>query len=231
MENSFNPHRIFKLVKEYISSEIDGNLSPAQMEILIHLSIHIQMCPSHLIGITRHLFNEYQSASDCLFNLIEDDYIDYVIETKKLISKIILPSDLRDEISKQHYPLPMTSLPKPVKKNKGGAYHSIKLHLLLGSKLNRHTYPLAYDTINKLNATPLRIRKDYINPDLINPSDKKHHKQLAELSELLPSNSPVYLTHAYDKRGRIYCRGYHFNYQGDSYHKSLIEIAVPEKVK
>lgn len=241
LENNFNPHRIFKLVKEHLCNTIEtDSLSKVELETLVHLAIHIQMFPSHLLGLIGNKFPSYQQAADSLTKLINDDFMDYDLGTKKLVSCVILPSDLRNEISKQHYPLPMLSTPKPVTKNKGGGYHSIKLPLLLGSKLSRHNYPQSYDTINKLNSTPLLIRKDYINPDLVNPSNRKHealaewrrhHKQLVELSASLPNDSSVYLTHAYDKRGRIYCRGYHFSYQGDSYHKSLIEINKPEKLK
>jgi len=231
LENNFNPHRIFKLVKDHLLSTIESDsLGKVELEMLIHLAIHIQMFPSHLLGLVGNKFPSYQEAANSLTKLINEDYMDYDIRTKKLISRVILPSELRNEISKQHYPLPMVTPPKPVTKNKGGAYHTIKLPLLLGSKISRHSYPLAYDTINKLNSTPLLIRKDYINPDLVNPSDRRHHKQLVELSSALPDSSSVYLTHAYDKRGRIYCRGYHFTYQGDAYHKSLIEINKPEKV-
>ena len=39
-----------------------------------------------------------------------------------------------------------------------------------------------------------------------------------------------YLTHKYDTRGRCYAQGYHFNYQGDSYCKAMIELANTELI-
>jgi len=231
LENNYNPHRIFKLVRDYLDSTIPiKDLTKPQITALIHLSIRIQMALPELIGLVGNQFSSFQSAANTLEQMVKDDWMDYCIASRKFISRIILSQDLRNEISKQHYPLPMVSKPKPITKNKGGGYHSLKLPLLLGSRVSRHNYPLALDAINTLNAIPLLIRKDRIKPELVNPSDRKHHVQLKELAGLLPDSSPVHLTHAYDKRGRIYCRGYHFNYQGDSYHKSLIEIAIPEKL-
>ena len=37
-----------------------------------------------------------------------------------------------------------------------------------------------------------------------------------------------YFTHKVDKRGRLYCQGYHINYQSASYKKAMIELANKE---
>lgn len=39
-----------------------------------------------------------------------------------------------------------------------------------------------------------------------------------------------YLTHKYDHRGRVYSQGVHFNYQGDTYCKAMIEFANKEVI-
>lgn len=41
---------------------------------------------------------------------------------------------------------------------------------------------------------------------------------------------PIYLTHKYDYRGRMYCNTYHFNYQGDSYLKAILELHNKELI-
>jgi DNA-directed RNA polymerase len=40
-----------------------------------------------------------------------------------------------------------------------------------------------------------------------------------------------YLTHRYDKRGRVYCQGYHISYQGNAWNKSVIELADKEIIE
>jgi DNA-directed RNA polymerase len=40
-----------------------------------------------------------------------------------------------------------------------------------------------------------------------------------------------YLTHKYDKRGRVYCQGYHINYQGAPWNKATIQLADKELVE
>jgi len=39
------------------------------------------------------------------------------------------------------------------------------------------------------------------------------------------------MTHRYDKRGRVYCMGYHVNYQGTPWNKAVIELADKEMIQ
>ena len=40
----------------------------------------------------------------------------------------------------------------------------------------------------------------------------------------------IYLTHKYDKRGRVYCQGYYISYQGTDWNKAVIELSNKEIV-
>ena len=44
------------------------------------------------------------------------------------------------------------------------------------------------------------------------------------------SGNDIYLTHKYDKRGRIYCQGYFISYQGTDWNKAVIELSNKEIV-
>lgn len=50
------------------------------------------------------------------------------------------------------------------------------------------------------------------------------------IAEVYSVEDKFYLTHRYDKRGRIYPTGYWINYQGNDFAKALIEFAEPEKL-
>lgn len=47
---------------------------------------------------------------------------------------------------------------------------------------------------------------------------------------LIQEGNEFYLTHKYDKRGRVYCQGYHVTYQGAAWNKAVIEFADKELI-
>jgi DNA-directed RNA polymerase len=51
------------------------------------------------------------------------------------------------------------------------------------------------------------------------------------MTHLEIADNEFYLTHKYDKRGRIYCQGYHVNYQGTPWNKAVIQFANEEIVE
>ena len=51
------------------------------------------------------------------------------------------------------------------------------------------------------------------------------------MSILVNAGNRFFLTHAYDKRGRTYAKGYHVNYQGNDWNKATICFAEGEIVK
>jgi DNA-directed RNA polymerase len=51
------------------------------------------------------------------------------------------------------------------------------------------------------------------------------------MEEIEALSDTIYLTHRYDRRGRIYCTGYHVNEQGTDYHKAVLEFADKELVE
>jgi DNA-directed RNA polymerase len=44
-------------------------------------------------------------------------------------------------------------------------------------------------------------------------------------------SNEFYLTHRYDKRGRVYCQGYHVTYQGTPWNKAVLELADKEIIE
>jgi DNA-directed RNA polymerase len=61
---------------------------------------------------------------------------------------------------------------------------------------------------------------------------KHFKKQGYEFYKLMTrTGNRFYLTHAVDKRGRAYARGYHITSQGTSFKKAMIELAQEEIVE
>jgi DNA-directed RNA polymerase len=55
-------------------------------------------------------------------------------------------------------------------------------------------------------------------------------KNSYKLMVLLANNEVFWFTHAYDKRGRMYSRGYQVNTQGMAFQKACIDFADDELV-
>ena len=51
------------------------------------------------------------------------------------------------------------------------------------------------------------------------------------ISLLVKEGNEFHLTHKYDKRGRIYCQGYHVSYQAAPWNKAVIEFADQEIIE
>ena len=44
------------------------------------------------------------------------------------------------------------------------------------------------------------------------------------------ADNDIYLTHKYDKRGRVYCQGYYISYHGTDWNKAVLELSNKEIV-
>lgn len=51
---------------------------------------------------------------------------------------------------------------------------------------------------------------------------------MMDLTKIDQLSDEVYLTHRYDRRGRVYASGYHVNTQGDDYRKAVLTLANKE---
>jgi DNA-directed RNA polymerase len=91
--------------------------------------------------------------------------------------------------------------------------------------------------INIQNKSPWRINQWVIDncrdekPEaMIQEEWDQFQEDTVELVTLLGTNRKIYLTHRVDKRGRLYCHGYHLNYQGNEYRRAMIDLGIGEKV-
>jgi len=117
---------------------------------------------------------------------------------------------------------------------------------------NHHDDDVCLESLDQINATRFRINQDVSTtirnrwrhldkpkPDedmseyrkrvkAFEKYDRTAHDVIQHLG--LAAEGEFYLTHKYDKRGRIYCQGYVVNYQGTEWNKAVIEFADQEVV-
>ena len=68
-------------------------------------------------------------------------------------------------------------------------------------------------------------KTDDINTIKISKENWENYLNQRNYALELLQNLPIYFTHKYDSRGRVYTQAYHFNYQGDNYNKALLEFS------
>lgn len=186
-----------------------------------------------------------------LYELSNDLDGTYTIQTI-----IELPEALQKRLDLYCYLPPMIEKPNIIRTNNDSGLVTIKKDsIILGSKLNHHNKHLSLDVINTLNKTEYEIDKDFIDNfekdwfreelsqeelkklSMTEQQDyqisldtwKQYQDQFSALKDMLMDKS-IYFTHKYDKRGRIYAQGYHFNTQGTSYEKACINLKTKEFV-
>jgi len=153
---------------------------------------------------------------------------------------------------------PMIMKPRTVKHNRDSGYITQRGEsLILGFYENHHGDNICLDVINTLSKTEYELDIDLLcsvelqrNTEVLSDDEydelSQQRKDIYDMSEdvwqahktesyeiytlLYYYGNSVYMTHKYDKRGRIYAQGYHCNTQGDSFHKALINLKTKEIV-
>lgn len=200
-----------------------------------------------------------KTVSELLALLVHTKLYDIqkVKDSRYIYSLLELPHDhpLAMRIRLSCYLPPMVEKPKELQCNYHSGYHTINDCVILGCTENQHKEHLALDVINRLNSNKYELdafilnnfekkwHKDELSDDdlalLDNQEQLDYHtqhctwqqyqEQFQVLSAMLKGKS-LYFLHKYDKRGRIYTQGYHFNNQGTSFEKACLNLVKKETI-
>lgn len=155
-----------------------------------------------------------------------------------LRSRVRLSEDTLHELNKLMYLPPMISEPKLINRNRDNYHYSLKPErMILGGKENFHKGDISLDVLNTLSQQALSIDTEFFEsckptkPEGMPVEDwEVYVAQMNYIYSFINEND-LYITHKVDKRGRIYSCGYHFDYQGDDYHKAVLELANKHIIK
>lgn len=137
---------------------------------------------------------------------------------------------------------PMICNPKKLTNNADSGYLTIEYDSLILKGFNHHDGDICLDSLNKFNSVPLSLDIQMLTTfdeqpkKLIDTTEKQ--KQFDKLRKdsyavyklLIQSGNNFHLTHKVDKRGRTYAQGYHCSSQGNSFRKSILNLANEEFV-
>lgn len=158
-----------------------------------------------------------------------------------VVSRMELPTQVVEFIENSQYLPPMVCSPLELTHNYSSGYLTHNDSLILGTG-NHHDGDICLDVLNLMNSVPLRLDTDFLSTVEEEPTFELDSQEKEDLWADFKSQSykfydlmvqcgnKFYLTHKVDKRGRIYCSGYHITTQGTAFKKASIEFAREEIV-
>lgn len=171
----------------------------------------------------------------------------------QIIAKYTFTPEMQRRIDKFKYLNPMIVEPLPVNgkgNNKGSGYLTVGSDsLILGGVY--HNESICTDVLDTLNKTPLTLNQYVIRgirnewKDLDKPREKESQRDFEKrvkafehyekgcyltFAEMVALGNRFYLTHKYDKRGRVYCQGYYISYQSNTFAKAVLELSNKEHI-
>lgn len=231
---------------------LKNNIDPAfGFDLLVQMVLHKRAGLPVLVGILRkHFKGDCQKTADALLLACQIDLVDWNPATRQFIIKYDITPDVQEELDTYQFPMPMIVPPKELQNNHDTGYYTSRNSVILRD--NHHDNDVCLDHLNKVNGIKLTlnsavssmIQNEWRNLDKPKPGeDRKDYQKRVKafekydrtayqvMAHLDIAGGEFYLTHKYDKRGRVYCQGYHINYQGNTWNKAVVEFADGEVVE
>lgn len=260
MEKLFHKNQLMKRVTaEFKKETMFGEFFKAQTysegfgyDLLAQMAIHKRANVATLVGLLSGHFADVQDCANEIERACSDDLINWNPATQMFHAAFFIDDEVQAEIDRYQYPLPMIVEPRKVNNNTQSGYLLPNGSIILKG-YNHHTDDVCLDHINRMNSIRLKINQDTAHavknewknmkkPKVGETWDQfqQRKKQLEKFNTTsmdviqhigIANGNAFYLTHKYDKRGRVYCQGYHVNYQGNTWNKAVIEFAHQETVE
>lgn len=248
LEELYNRNQLLNVLRDQFSPLTDD---PFKLDVIVQIYLHKQADPATMVGIFSPKWGEPQDVAEMLKECVEEDLLDYDMETKKFMLKYGISADIEDLLARYQFPLPMIIPPKKITTNKmGSGYLSDHSRIVLNGSDVFDNEDVCLDHIQRCNSVALTLDLNVISSEegaMIVPQRKigedfedfrKRRKQAEvfyktsyEVMEgLLTLGNEFWLTHKYDRRGRTYAVGYHVNSQGTDYNKAVLQLAKKEVV-
>jgi len=171
------------------------------------------------------------------------DLIKPAIDAQVLIqSRIALPHKLIDTMRHSVYLPPMVCEPMEVTSNYESPYLTHNDCLILG-RGNGHADDICLDVINTQNKVAMKLDTDFLctveedpsyeldSPEKIQQWSIFKQTSYTLYEMLTKQGNKFWLTNKVDKRGRLYCQGYHITSQGSAFKKAMLELHNEEIVE
>jgi hypothetical protein len=260
LEQLYNKNQLIPRIKQEFTSctainfemLFNDNKIPVDLgyALLVQMALHKRCNLPTLVGTLRSHCATAQEVVDHIITMAQLGLVTWNALQKMFVVVIPISDDVQAELDRFQFPLPMVVEPREVKCNRDTGYVLNRGSIIL--KKNHHDQDVVLDHINRMNKVRFTINTDtakmiqnsWRNLDKAKPGEskedfekrkrafEKYDRTCHDVIEVLTQHgNEFYLTHKYDKRGRIYCQGYHVNYQGAPWNKAVIELAEPEVIE
>lgn len=171
------------------------------------------------------------------FDLIKESRLASI----KIKSLITLPDSLIEFMERSSYLPPMVCEPLEITHNYSSGYLTHNDSVITGSG-NHHDGNVCLDVINKVNKVAMTLNVEFLklieeenNSELVTQDQVDNWEIFVQQSKefeimMIQNGNRIYFNHKVDTRGRIYCQGYHINYQGTAFKKACLDFADQEEV-
>lgn len=248
LEELFGRHQLMPTLREQFGPLTDD---PMKLDIICQIYLHKQADVPTMVGLFSPKWGTPQEVAQLIYEAVEEDLLDFDIETERFTLKYELTRDVEDLLDRYQFPLPMITKPKKVTNNNmGSGYLTERSNIVLNGSDVFRDEDVCLDHINRANSVALKLNLDvitspqgkYMQPvrkdgelwedyrKRVKQADKFHEISVEVMEGLLVLGNEFHLTHKYDRRGRSYCVGYHVNSQGTDYNKAVLELANEEVI-
>jgi hypothetical protein len=254
LEHLFNKFQLMKILRSEFETIVDPSVAEAGLEpemvteALAQIYLHRQADPQTMVGILSPKYGTAQNVADKLLIMVQQDYFDFNEDLDKFTVKYDLSDDVKEMLDRFQFPLPMVVKPLPVKDNFDTGYLTMKSLLVLNGSDYFKDVDLCLDHLNRANSVALEMNFEVITSDQgkfvkpvrqtgedfdeyrkrVKQADQFYQTTIVVMDQIAELSDEVYLTHRYDRRGRVYASGYHVNTQGDDYRKAVLTLANKE---
>ena len=209
-------------------------------QLCVQLMIHKRITFSSILGMLYFIYKDADRTSEEIINCLKAGLATIDIKRQELVVKYDLTEEQQKEVDTLQFPLPMLVEPKFITKNNENGYYFVKHgSIILNSKAPK--YDVNLEHINRVNSIPLSINNLVAQniPNVWKNSNssmsRKNHAKYTRIAKdycnlYATTGNKFYMTHKYDKRGRIYDVGYFINPQGNDWNKACIELYKKEMV-
>ncbi len=258
LETLFSKYQLLPVLREQFMEVVsptimeDLAVEPAMAcEAMVQIYLHRQADPATMVGILSPKYGEAQWVADKLLLLVLNDYLDFDEVQQKFMVKYDISDDVKAMLDLYQYPLPMVTVPEPVKSNFDSGYLTIKTPVVLNGSNYFDDQDMCLDHLNRANSVGLTMdfavmkseEGKFLKPvrsigedfdefqKRVRQANTFYTTSVEAMESLDALADTIYLTHRYDRRGRVYASGYHISTQGDDYRKSVLQLAHKELVQ
>lgn len=225
-------------------------------DLLAQIAVHKRANVPTLVGCLRRHCDTAQEVADLLEVAVNANFLMFQFsQTRRgAEGEFVVVYDISPELQRAldvfQYPLPMVVEPLPVEDNLSTGYLSSRGSVILRD--NHHDGDVCLDHLNRMNRVRLSINRDVArtiqnkwkgldkkDPDETYEDYTRRQKAFDKYCRvadqvcdiLVNAGNELHLTHAFDFRGRTYCRGFHVTYQGTDWNKAMLELSDREMIE